>query len=286
MRPEQWTKNIIIFAGLFFGRRLSDVPTLVSAIEVFFIFCIASTASYILNDIVDRNEDSRHPDKSRRPIARGTLTIKTALSLSALFMVASLIWAYSISPRLLAVLTAFLVLHLAYDLLLKHIPIIDVFAIALSFIIRLLAGVSFADIGFGISSWILLCTFLLALFLALNKRRAEMVLLLDKSKDHRRSLEGYTVDFLDQLITVAAACSILSYSIYALSAESVAKHGTDKLIYTIPFVVFGIFRYLSLVHLKKGGSNPEKILLKDVPFLANILCYVTVVYFLIYRKVF
>lgn len=284
MRPEQWTKNIIIFAGLFFAKKLNNAAMFCTVFQIFFIFCLISSASYILNDIIDRKEDAYHPDKSKRPIARGDLSIVSAALSSFILAAIGLVWAAKISYNLLSVVLVFLILHIAYDIFLKHISIIDVFVIAISFVIRLIAGVSESGITPLISSWILLCTFLLALFLAFCKRRAEMVLLLDNSHRHRKSLGDYSVDFLDQLITIVAACSIISYSLYALSSETVAKHGTDKLIYTIPFVAYGIFRYLNLVHLKRGGSNPEKILLKDIPFLVTIILYCLSVYFLIYFR--
>lgn len=286
MRPEQWTKNIIVFAGPFFAKKLGNPAILLSTCEIFCIFCIVSSASYILNDLIDRKEDAHHPDKCKRPIARGDLSMAAAICSSLILGGAGLLWAWALSYKLFAMVLTFLALHIAYDIVLKHISIVDVFAIALAFILRLLAGVSLSDITSPISSWILLCTFLLALFLALCKRRAEMALLMDRSKQHRKSLEGYSIEFLDQLITIVAGCSVLSYALYALSAETIAKHGTDKLIYTIPFVVYGMFRYLYLVHMKRGGSNPEKILLTDVPFLVNILSYCAVVYLLVYRRIF
>ena len=282
MRPEQWTKNLIVFAGLFFARKLSDPATILSSVEIFIIFCMLSSASYIFNDIIDRREDILHPDKCRRPIARGSLSIKIASAVSLMMVLVGLVWAAALSYKLLLISIGFLLLHVFYDLYLKHISIIDVFAIALAFILRLLAGVSISGVEFLISSWILLCTFLLALFLALCKRRAEMALLLEKSKHHRKSLEDYSLEFLDQLITIVAGCSILSYALYALSVETIAKHGTDKLLYTIPFVVYGIFRYLYLVNMKMGGANPEKLLLKDLPLLADILLYCVAVYAVVY----
>ncbi len=285
MRPEQWTKNLIVFAGLFFAKRMDDPMTVFLLAQIFLIFCLLSSASYIFNDIIDRKEDTHHPDKRRRPIPRGDLRLGIASLASLALACAGIAWAALLSSGLLTIVIAFLALHIIYDLYLKHISIIDVFAIALAFILRLLAGVSMGGIGSMISSWILLCTFLLALFLALCKRRSERALLQDMSKHHRKSLEGYSVEFLDQLITIVAGCSIISYSLYALSAETIAKHGTDKLKFTIPFVVYGIFRYLYLVNLKKGGSNPERILLKDIPFLINIVGYVVAVYLFVYRKV-
>lgn len=284
MRPEQWTKNLIIFAGLFFAKRMNDLMTLFLSVQIFLIFCLLSSASYIFNDIIDRKEDAHHPDKRRRPIPRGDLRPGIALLASLVLVVVGVTWAALLSSGLLTIVIAFLALHIIYDLYLKHISIIDVFAIALAFILRLLAGVSVSGIESLVSSWILLCTFLVALFLALCKRRAEMALLQDMSKHHRKSLEGYSVQFLDQLITIVAGCSILSYSLYTLSADTIAKHGSDKLLYTIPFVVYGIFRYLYLVNIKMGGANPEKLLLKDLPLMADILLYCVAVYLVVYRR--
>ncbi len=284
MRPEQWTKNIFVFAGLLFAKKLDNIQTIVLSSTIFAIFCLVSSASYIFNDIIDRKEDVHHPDKSKRPVASGRLNAGLALASSITLIVIGLGWAIALSHSLAQLVGAFLLLHIIYDFALKHIPILDVFSIALSFIIRLFAGVCMTSIEFNISSWILVCTFLLALFLALCKRRAEMALLSERAREHRKSLGGYSIDFLDQLITIAAACAIISYSLYALSAESIAKHGTDKLMYTIPFVVFGVFRYLALVNLKKGGSNPEKILARDAPFLINVVVYSGLVYTILYFK--
>lgn len=282
MRPEQWTKNIIVFAGLFFAKKLADPYTILSSFQIFCIFCITSSASYIFNDIIDRKEDAHHPDKRKRPVARGGLGVPTAMAASVVLACGGISWAWMLSYRLFALVITFLALHVVYDLVLKHVSIVDVFAIALAFILRLLAGVSMSGIESMVSSWILLCTFLLALFLALCKRRAEMALLLEKSKHHRKSLEGYSLEFLDQLITIAAGCAILSYALYALSSETIAKHGTDKLCYTVPFVVYGIFRYLYLVNMKMGGANPEKLLLKDMPLFTDIVLYCLSVYFIVY----
>jgi 4-hydroxybenzoate polyprenyltransferase len=283
MRPEQWTKNLIVFAGLFFGRKFSHPEFILVSLKIFAIFCTLSSASYLLNDILDRKEDRYHPDKSKRPIATGSLSINYAIITAGLLTLVGLLSAYKMSHELFLIAIVFLFLHVIYDLFLKHIAIIDVFAIAFAFILRLIAGVSVDGMTNLISSWILLCTFLLALFLAFCKRRAEIVLLLDNSRHHRRSLGGYSKEFLDQMITVVAGCAILSYSLYALSNETIVKHGTDKLKYTIPFVVYGMFRYLYLVNMKKGGANPEKILLKDVPFLLCVISYCLFVYLIIYR---
>ncbi len=284
MRPEQWTKNVIVFAGLFFGMKLNGVANIITITEIFFIFCIVSSGSYMINDVIDRKEDCYHPDKSKRPIASGSLSSRLALIVAFALIAIGIIGAMFISSRLLVLLVLFLTLHFSYDIFLKHISIVDVMVIALAFIIRLLSGVVMAPIDNSVSLWILLCTFLLALFLALCKRRAEVALLLEASSRHRKSLRGYSAQFLDQLITIAGGATILSYSLYALSPETILKHGTDKLIFTIPFVIYGIFRYLYLVSIKKGGSNPEKLLIKDTPLLVSILLYCVTAYLVLYNR--
>lgn len=282
MRPEQWTKNIIIFAGPLFAKKLSTFNDIFTSVQIFCIFCLVSSASYILNDILDRKEDAHHPDKCKRPIARGDLKVFTAGALSVVLTCIGLIWAMFVSWNLVILVSVFLLLHVIYDIWLKHITIVDVFAIAFAFLIRLIAGMAMYDIGL-LSSWILLCTFLLALFLALCKRRAEIVLLSDKAVSHRKSLEGYSMDFLTQLISILASCSIMSYALYVLLSETVARRGLVRLRITIPLVAYGIFRYLYLVHLKKGGANPEKVLLKDIPFLINMIAYALIVIMSIYH---
>ncbi|MDP3788884.1 MAG: UbiA family prenyltransferase, partial [Candidatus Omnitrophota bacterium] len=223
-----------------------------------------------------------HPEKSRRPIAAGRLKSRPAIIASALLMLAGLSMAWSIYFKLFLLVAGFILLHILYDVSLKHIVVVDVFVIAFSFIIRLFSGVVMSPIENKLSSWILFCTFLLALFLALCKRRAEMAMLQDVSKHHRRSLADYSVQFLDQMIAIIGGCAILSYSIYALSADTIAKRGTDKLVYTIPFVVYGIFRYLYLVNIRRGGTNPEKLLLRDIPLLTDIILYCIIVYLVLY----
>ena len=281
MRPEQWTKNLIVFAALFFGRSLTSIDVIAQTTCIFIIFCAVSSGSYMINDVVDRNEDRHHPEKSKRPIPAGKISIPFAILVSLILIFGGLYASWVISIRLFAVTFIFITLHIAYDFFLKHISILDVFSIAFAFIIRLFAGVTLCSIP--VSSWILLCTFLLALFLALCKRRAEMAMLMDGSKRHRKSLEGYSVQFLDQLISIVGGCTIISYSLYSLSPETVANHGTDKLIYTIPFVVYGLFRYLYLVQMKQGGTNPEKLLLRDVPLLVSIILYLLVMYAVVYK---
>lgn len=284
MRIEQWSKNLIVFAGLFFGKSLNSLSVLVSTTQIFFIFCFVSSGSYIINDIIDKKEDGYHPEKSKRPIAAGKLSVRDGMIASIALIFAGLLWSWTLSPALFSLVAFFLALHLLYDIFLKHVAIIDIFTIALAFIIRLWGGVVVNPGANVPSSWILLCTFLLALFLALCKRHAEITILTENSRHHRKSLAEYDLPFLRQLIGVVSSCTILSYALYALSQETIAKHQTAALIYTVPFVMYGIFRYLYLVNMKEGGSNPEKILIRDVPFLVNFILYCAAVFIIIYKR--
>lgn len=274
LRPNQWTKNLAVFAALFFAfgdrtQSLTDGAVLLVC-QAFCIFCAASSAIYLVNDIADRERDRAHPLKCRRPIAAGTIPVHSAAVLAMVIAGSSLLAALALSPLLAAVILAYLVLQIAYSLLLKHATLVDVFVIAIGFVLRAAAGGVVLHVT--ISAWFLLCAFLLALFLALCKRRHEKNLM-DLSADARPSLHRYDLKLLDQLIAIVSAAVIVCYSIYTLWPETTRKFGTSGLALTIPFVIFGIFRYLELVYRKDGGGRPEKVLLSDVPLLANLFLY-------------
>lgn len=285
LRPEQWSKNFIIFAGILFAGGLNNPKTLLETVYVFAMFCLLSGASYIINDIVDIKRDRHIEGKRQRPIASGVLGVKEALIVSAALFIMTTAWSALISKELLLIVTAFIGLHLIYSLFLRQVVILDIFSIALSFLLRLFAGLSTLSLKeTEFSSWILLCTIFLSLLLALCKRRNELILLREGSKLHRKSLEGYNEKYLSQLISIMAGANILSYSLYTLSPDTIIKHGTTNLKYTIPFVIYGIFRYLYLVYIKEEGLKPEKVFVKDIPFLLNILLYTIAVYFIVYIK--
>ncbi|MFH1791607.1 MAG: decaprenyl-phosphate phosphoribosyltransferase [Candidatus Omnitrophota bacterium] len=285
MRPEQWSKNLIVFAGVFFGMSILNAGIAAKAVQVFFIFCLLSGAAYIVNDIVDAERDRHIAEKKARPIAAGTLGVIPAMISAAAIFITCLVWSFMISFGVLTIVLAFMVLHFAYDVFLKHMVIIDVFSIAASFLLRLFAGLSIITFtAAGFSSWVLLCTVLLSLFLALCKRRSELLLLMDKSGLHRKSLEGYSEKYIDQLISITASATILSYALYTVSPETLAKHGTTRLTFTIPFVIYGMFRYLYLVYIKGKGLKPERLLIRDIPFLLNMVLYVACVFTILYMK--
>jgi 4-hydroxybenzoate polyprenyltransferase len=279
-RPEQWTKNLLVFAGLIFAGRLFDLDATARALGAFAIFCGLSAAAYLLNDVIDRKADQQHPLKRSRPIASGELSVATALTAAGLIGAAALLSAFALSLQFALSALAYLVLCVGYSVVLKHIVILDVLTIAAGFVLRSIAGAVVLSVPF--SSWLLVCTTLLALFLALSKRRHELMLLGDNATWHRRILQEYSPYLLDQMISVVTASTLIAYSVYATSADTAARLGTSRLGFTIPFVLYGIFRYLYLVHQKSGGGSPSAMLLTDKPLLACVALWTASVVLLLY----
>ncbi len=280
LRPAQWTKNLILFAGLIFGEKLFDPSSALAAGLAFAVFCALSGVVYLVNDIRDVEADRQHPVKSRRPIAAGQLPISTAWTASAILTGVALAVAWWLDRVFFGVALAYLSLLTLYSSALKHHAILDVLTIAAGFVLRAVAGA--VVIHVAISHWLLVLTLLLALFLALSKRRAEMVTLVDGGSGHRRSLADYSPQLLDQLITIVAASTLLAYAFYTISPETVARFGTDRLLFTLPFPLYGIFRYLFLIHQREGGANPSETLLQDRPILACVGLWALTVAVLIY----
>ncbi len=280
LRPTQWTKNAFVLAPLVFARRLTDRQSIVAALIALAAFCCAASAVYLVNDIRDREADRRHPLKRHRPLAAGTLGVPLALAAAALLAGLALAAAVRLGPEFGGLLAAYLALNGLYSWRLKHLVILDVMAIAMGFLIRVLAGA--AAIPVEVSSWLLLCTMFLALFLAFSKRRHELILLADDAADQRRVLSHYSPAFLDQMINVVTASSVISYALYCVAPETVEKFGTDKLIYTLPMVLFGIFRYLYLIYQRSGERNPTEAILTDPPFLLNVLLWGAAVVWIVY----
>jgi 4-hydroxybenzoate polyprenyltransferase len=280
LRPEQWTKNLLVFAGALFGGRLLDVPSLAIAVATFVIFCALSGTVYLFNDLADRHADQRHPLKRSRPLASGQLPLHAA-ALGALTLgLAGLAAAFWISFRLGVVASAYVALLLVYSMALKHLVIVDALTIAAGFVLRAVAGA--VAVAVPISQWLLVCTTLLALFLALSKRRHELTVLADGATEHRRILHEYSPYLLDQMIAVVTASTLIAYTIYATSAETAQRLGTSRLGLTIPFVLYGIFRYLYLVHQKRGGGSPAAMLVTDAPLLACVALWATAVALILY----
>lgn len=280
LRPEQWTKNLFVFAGLLFGRRLFDADSIIAATLAFAIFCVLSGSIYLFNDVADRDADRIHPLKSNRPVASGALSPRTAMIAASLLGIGSVEAALLLRPALAVVAASYLVLLLLYSAFLKHIVIVDVLTIAAGFVLRAVAGA--VAVSVPISHWLLVCTTLLALFLALSKRRHELTLLAEGATGHRRILEEYTPYLLDQMVGVVTASTLVAYAIYATSQETAERLGTDRLGLTIPFVLYGIFRYLYLVHQKRGGGSPAAMLLSDRPLLVCVALWAASVVLILY----
>ena len=280
MRPRQWTKNLFVFPAIVFAQRLSDRGAVEWTLAAFIIFCFLSSSVYIVNDIADAEQDRRHPTKRNRPIASGRLPVAIALPFSMLLAAFSIALAFAINRQFVLYAAAYLGLNLLYSFSLKHIVILDVLMVAIFFVLRAVAGA--AAINAYISHWLLICTFLLALFIALSKRRHELVLLDENAAAHRASLTEYSPYLLDQMIAVVTASAVMGYTLYTVDQDTVMKFGTDHLVYTVPFVVFGIFRYLYLIHQKGEGGDPDRIVVSDRPFLINFLLWAAVVVFAVY----
>lgn len=275
MRIKQWTKNALVLAGYIFsiGDKSISLPpgAFLQALEAMLLFCLASSAVYVMNDIRDREQDRRHPVKRRRPIAAGELGVGGASIGASMLAAAALAGAWLISLEFFLVLAGYMLLQVAYTFLLKRIGLVDVFVIAGGFVLRAVGGA--VAIGVKFSPWLLLCASLLALFLALCKRRHEKLLMDGSAGATRDALDGYDAKLLDQLIAIVSSSTIICYSLYTLWPETVAKFETERLGLTIPFVIFGIFRYLDLVYRHRKGDKPEQILLTDGPLIADIALY-------------
>jgi 4-hydroxybenzoate polyprenyltransferase len=280
LRPAEWIKNLVIFAGLIFGLRLFDRVALIKAVAAFAVFCMLSGVVYLVNDIADRDTDRQHPLKARRPIASGALPVRVAATAALVLGSVGLAAAFGIGRAFAAVAVAYLSLLMLYSGPLKHIVIIDVLTIAIGFVLRAVAGA--VAVNVEISHWLLVCTILLALFIALAKRRHEIVLLAGSAATHRPILGEYSAYLLDQMIGVVTASTLIAYVFYTISPETQAKFGTPWLGLTIPFPLYGIFRYLYLVHQREGGGSPADLLLTDRPLLACVALWALAVALIIY----
>lgn len=281
LRPEQWTKNLVVFAALLFGQQLLDPRAFGLSLVAFVIFCALSGAVYLFNDLVDRDADRRHPTKRFRPIAAGELSPAVAATWSVGLGVAGVAAATWLTPVFGVLAASYLGLFVLYSRWLKHIVILDVLAIAIGFALRAAAGGQVIHVP--VSDWLLVCTVLLAAFLGLSKRRHELTLLAGGAVDHRRILDEYNPYLLDQMIGVITASTLMAYIIYTTSPDTVERFGTHQLVLTIPFPIYGILRYLYLVHRKDGGGNPSELLITDRPLLICVALWGLVTTLVIYR---
>jgi 4-hydroxybenzoate polyprenyltransferase len=285
IRPWQWSKNGIIFAGLIFSQNLLVPEYITRSIWAFAIFCVASSAVYILNDIFDIQRDRLHPRKKDRPIAAGRVTIGAGGFLFTGLVVLSVVGGIGLGQEFLLSLVVFLLLNIAYSVHLKNIVILDVMLIAISFVIRAIAGVvALRPLGSEIelSPWLLVCTLFLALFLALGKRKHELTTLEGDAADHRHTLGEYSPVFLDQMITIVTAATLIAYAIYTIAPGTLTKFHSRNLVLTIPFVVYGVFRYLFLIQSRNEGGAPSRVLYRDVPILLTVMGWFAVVVVVLY----
>jgi 4-hydroxybenzoate polyprenyltransferase len=281
LRPEQWTKNLVVFAALIFAQRLLDLEAVALSTAAFAIFCVLSGVVYLVNDLLDQDADRQHPIKRHRPIASGALAPGAAAAWAGAFAVAGVAAAAWLSPGFGLIAAAYLALFAAYSRWLKHVVILDVLSIAIGFVLRAAGGGVAIDVP--VSEWLLVCTVLLALFLGLAKRRHELTLLADGAVGHRRILEEYSPYLLDQMIGVVTASTLMAYIIYVTSPDTVERFGTHLLVLTVPFPIYGILRYLYLVHRKDGGGNPSELLITDRPLLICVALWGLTTTSVIYR---
>ena len=280
MRPKQWVKNVFVFAGLIFSHNLFDIYLLTRVTTGFCLFCLAASSIYIFNDIKDLEKDKKHPEKGKRPIASGRLQRNKAYAASAILAIIAFSGAVLLDPTFFFILAAYVLMNIAYTIKIKQVVILDVFCLASGFVLRVIAGTSLADVK--PSAWLIICTITISIFLGLGKRRHELTLVGSNANNHREVLADYTINFLDQMISVATACTLMSYALYTIAGETVARFGTENLIFTIPFVIYGIYRYLYLIHQKQMGGNPTSALLTDFPLFLNGLLWLGTVIFVIY----
>ncbi len=280
LRPVQWVKNVFVLAPMVFAERLGEPAVLGQAAVAFAAFCLASSAVYLFNDLRDREEDRRHPLKRHRPIASGALPVPAAWTAAVALAAGALAAGLGFGVAFTALVAIYLAVNLLYSSGLKHVVILDVMAVASGYVIRVLAGAE--AVGVEVSKWLLLCTIFLALFLIFSKRRHELVLLAGEAAEHRAVLSHYSPAFLDQLINVVTASTVVSYALYAVDADTVAKFGSDRLVYTLPMVLFGVFRYLYLIYQRHEKRNPTETVLRDLPSVVNVLLWAAAVIWIVY----
>jgi len=286
LRPHQWFKNVFLFAGIIFSGRFFDIQALSRASEGFLVFCAIASGIYILNDLKDIEADRAHPDKKFRPIASGDLPTGLALIIGLFLLTVGLTGAYFLGLNFLLVSASYVVIQIFYIFLFKYQPILDIIMVAAGFVIRAVAGGVVIDVP--ISSWLLVCTSLLALFLVTEKRRSELARVFsdDNGEDisSRPSLKNYTIGFLDNMATIEISATLVAYMLYVFSEQTFEKFNTYALGFTIPFVLYGLFRYLWLVHRKDKGESPVKLFLNDIPSITNLVFWGLVVFIVLYLR--
>ncbi len=279
MRPHQWIKSLFVFTGVIFSHAWADAALVQSAVLAAVAFSLLSSGVYIVNDIVDIESDRQHPKKKHRPLAAGNIAIPLASVWAAMLVASALAIGYLVSVDVLWLLLAYLALNAGYSAGLKQIAVLDVFLIAAGFLLRILVGTE--GIGIPPSQWLLLCGLMITLFLGFTKRRAEMMVAADSGRRTRKVLQQYDAGLLDSFIAITATSAIIAYSLYTVNAETIRIHGTSDLIYTVPFVVYGVFRYILRLHMHRRGEDPAKELLTDPHIITTVLAWILAVVWLI-----
>ncbi|MEI8134275.1 MAG: decaprenyl-phosphate phosphoribosyltransferase [bacterium] len=289
LRPKQWIKNLFVFAALVFSHHLLEWDFTKLALLGFILFSATASTIYIINDIVDRDRDKLHPKKKHRPIPSGNISIGSAITTAILILGIAIPASFNLPYRFGFCLAIYFIMNLTYSIFLKEVVLIDVFVIAIGFMLRVVGGAFVIDVP--ISSWLILTTMFLSLFLAVAKRRGELVMLERQSENGnnpsaptRKVLEHYSVEFTEQLCTICAAGFVISYALYTVSDRTVKIFGTENLIFTTPFVLYGIFRYLYLLHKKNLGESPTEVVLTDIPMILNFVAYAIAMFFIIYFR--
>jgi len=281
LRPKQWIKNFFVFAPLIFARELFNPDLLLDAVRAFITFCLSASAVYVLNDIADAEEDRVHPQKRNRPIASGAITVQRGYAIAIILIAVVVPLVFGMDRRFVVCLASYFILNFAYSFKLKEVVLLDVFIVAAGFMLRVLGGAYAIDVS--VSSWIVLCTLFISLFLSFAKRRGELVMSQESgSITQRKVLLLYNVQFLDQMLTITAAGAVISYALYTVAPRTVEIYGTDKMIYTTVFVLYGVFRYLHMVHSGISTENPTNAVTSDLTILATGVLWIIACIILIY----
>jgi 4-hydroxybenzoate polyprenyltransferase len=280
MRPKEWTKNLLVFTGLIFSRSLTDAGNIWVSFLGFLIFCAASSGIYLFNDLCDIKEDREHPIKRNRPLASGALGVNVARFAMLILFATAAFGSLALSHGFAAIIGVYLTTCLAYSFRLKDIVILDVILIASGFGLRAISGA--VILGVEVSEWLVLCTSMVALLVGFGKRRHELVLLEEAAENHRRSLSDYSIAFLDSIMNICAGAAVVAYALYTRADETIERIGSRAMLLTIPFVVYGVFRYLFLIHKKKSGGDPVQLLFRDRPTLLNLLLWIATAGLVIY----
>lgn len=272
MRPHQWTKNVVIFAGLVFDGQLTNMNSLIRVVIGFVLLCFVASTIYIINDLVDIEADRQHPRKKNRPLPSGQLPKKVAVAAAFVIPIAALVGAFVLNPEFSVVLIIYFVTHILYSFWLKNVVIIDILTITAGFVLRVAAGVVIVDVA-NFSPWLYACTGLLALFLAIGKRRQELVMLAENAHNVRVTYKDYNLALLDEMLRFVISGTFIAYLLYTVQAETIRVANTNLALITVPFVLYALFRYMFLIQVRNEGSAPDEVLLRDRPLLISILLW-------------